>query len=190
MVEPDVLITPGHESDKRKTKMTSETPEKNSQLLNALREGIGVIQMVLFKELRAKLDDKNPECDKVHLSMLAGSITNEIFGTQNREEKFARFRTENLGSIEQELLSLRENHPAICQHVTDALRIQTLCDHQDGVDSASTLVRAKENGFLLEDRDIPLPSSFMTTVRELGQQHNLIIPPLEISPEQDDSMVH
>lgn len=170
--------------------MNIETPEKNSQLLSALREGVGIIQMVLFKKLRAKLADKKPQCDKVHLSMLAGSITNEIFGTQNPEEKFARFRSENRGDIEQELLSLREDHPILCQHVTDALRVQTLCDHQEGQDSSATLVRAKENGFLLEDREIPLPSSFMTAVRELGKQHNLIIPPVEISPEQDDSMVH
>lgn len=170
--------------------MTAETSGKNSKLRSALREGIGLVQMVLFKEMRAKLADKNPDCDKVHLSMLAGSITNEIFGARNMEEKFARFRTENLGDIEQELLSLREDHPEICQHLTDALRIQTLCDHQDGIDSGSTLVRAKEYGFLLEDRDIPLPSSFMTTVRDLGKQHSLIIPPVEISPDEDNSMVH
>lgn len=170
--------------------MNRETPEKNSQLLAALREGIAIVQMVLFKELREKLTEKKPECDKAHLSMLAGSIINEIFGTQNPEEKFARFRAENRADIEQELLSLGNDHPAICQHVTDALRIQTLCDHQEGIESSTSLVLAKENGFLHEEREIPLPSSFMTSVRELGKQHNLIIPPVEISPEQDSSMVH
>ncbi|MFW2366876.1 MAG: hypothetical protein ACN4GW_10695 [Desulforhopalus sp.] len=170
--------------------MTTKTTEQNSQLLIALREGVGLIQMVLFKELRAKLANKKPHFDKQHLSMLAGSITNEIFGTQNPEEKFARFRAENRGDIEQEMLSLEEDHPALCHLVTDALRILTLCDHQEGVDSSSTLLRAKENGFLQEDRELPLPSSFMTTVRELGKAHNLIIPPVEISPEQDNSIIH
>ncbi len=39
----------------------------------------------------------------------------------------------------------------------------------------------------MEERDIPLPSTFMTSVRELGKQHNLLIPPVQITPEQDDS---
>lgn len=170
--------------------MNTETPEKNSQLLAALREGIAIVQMVLFKELREKLAEMKTEHDKAYTSMLAGSIINEIFGTQNPEEKFARFRSENRAVIEQELLSLRDDHPTICQHVTDALRIQTLCDHQEGIDSSTTLIRAKENGFLHEDREIPLPSSFMNSIRKLGKLHNLIIPPVEISPEQDNSMVH
>lgn len=170
--------------------MNAETSPKTSQLLLALREGIGIVQMVLFKELRASLSKKNPELDTTHISMLTGSIINEIFGSRNPEEKFTCFRKENSGTIEQELLSLKDDLPLLCAHLTDALRIYTLCDHQEGVDSSSILVQAKEHGFLQEDREIPLPSSFMTAVRELGREYNLIVPPIEISSEQDDSMVH
>lgn len=133
---------------------------------------------------------KRPDLDKVHLTMLAGAITNEVFGTQNPEKKFVRFRQENWGTIEQELLQVKEELGSLRALLTDALRIQTLCDHQEGGDSSATLLRAKELDFLMEERDIPLPSSFMTAVRELGERHNLLLPPLHISPEQDDSMVH
>ena len=86
--------------------MTTTTPEKKSQLIASLREGIAVAQMVLFKEIRARLTEKQPLKEQTFLSMLAGSITNEIFSTQNPEKKFAAFRKKNLGEIEQEIISL------------------------------------------------------------------------------------
>jgi hypothetical protein len=171
-------------------KMEAETAEKKSQLLSSLREGVSIVQMVFFKEVRTNLIKKRPELDKTQLAMLAGSVTNEVFGTQNPEEKFVRFCKENWGDIEQQLLNLKEELAPLCTLLTDALRIQTLCDHQEGGDSSATLLRAKELDFLIEERDIPLPSLFMASVRELGKQHNLLIPPVQITPEQDDSMVH
>lgn len=146
--------------------------------------------MVLYKELRTNLMEKRHDLDKSHLIMLAGSITNEVFGTQNPEERFVRFCKENWGDIEQELLNLKGELASLCPVLTDALRIQTLCDHQEGGDSSATLRRAKELDYLIEERDIPLPSSFMTSVRELGKQHNLLVPSVQITSEQDNSMVH
>lgn len=148
------------------------------------------MQMVLYKEVRTYLMRKRPDLEKMHLTMLAGAITNEVFGTQNPEKKFVRFSQENRGTIEQELLNLKQEQAPLRELLTDALRIQTLCDHQEGGDSSATLLRAKELDFLMEEREIPLPSSFMSAVRQLGEQHNLLLPPLHISPEQDDSMVH
>ncbi len=159
-------------------------------MVNALREGVSIVQMVLFKEVRINLQRKRPEMDKNHLGMLAGSITNEVFGTRNPEERFVRFYKENRGDIEQELLSIKDDLAPLCTFLTDALRIQTLCDHQEGTDSSETLVRAKQFDFLVEERDVPLPSSFMTSVRELGNRHNLLVPMVNISAEQDGSLVH
>jgi hypothetical protein len=122
--------------------------------------------------------------------MLAGAITNEVFGTRNPEEKFARFRDANWADIEQELLSLKNEMPKLCEHITDALRIQTLCDHQGGLDSSPTLIQARDLGILLEDREVPLPSSFMTLTRELGEQYKVIVPPARITSAQDSTMVH
>ena len=170
--------------------MKTETTQQKSQLLTVLREAVGIVQMVLFKELRASLARKMPDLDGTRLSLLAGSITNEVFGTQNPEEKFARFRQENRAVIEQELLSLKSEIPQLCESVTDALRIQTLCDRQQGIDSSQVLTRAKEFGILVEDREVPLPSSFMKMIRELGEQHRLVIPPAQITPAQDTPLVH
>lgn len=170
--------------------MGTETPEKKSQLISVLREGVSLVQMVLFKEVRAILIKKMAGEEPSRISMLAGATTNEVFGTPNPEERFVTFREKNWGTIEQILLSLKDDIPTICPEVSDALRVQALCDHQTGEESGETLVRAKTYGILVEDRDIPLPSVFMTTVRELGKKHNLISPPMEISPEQDNSIVH
>ncbi|EKD34102.1 MAG: hypothetical protein ACD_75C02467G0003 [uncultured bacterium] len=170
--------------------MKTETTEQKPQLLAVLREAVGIVQMILFKEIRANLAKKRPDLDAVTLSMLAGAVTNEVFGTPHPEGKFARFRTENWADIEQELLSMPTAMPKLCENITDALRIQTLCDHQEGVDSTETLARARAFGILIEDREVPLPSSFMTTIRELGEQHNLVIPPAQLTPSQDTLTVH
>ncbi len=169
--------------------MNSETMNKNSQLINALREAVGVVQMVLFKEIRTRLGKKKPDAEATRLSRLAGAITNEVFGMQNPGGTFVCFRAENWGEIERELLALKDELPELCADVTDALRIQTLCDYQEGNDSSHNLVRAKEFGFLLE-RDVPLPSSFMVRIRTLGEKNSLIVPPAQLKPEQDATIVH
>ncbi len=170
--------------------MNTEKMNKNSQLVAALREAVSLVQMVLFKEIRTCIAKKKPHAEASHISGLAGAITNEVFGTQNPDSKFVHFRAENLGEIEQELLAVKDDLPDLCAGITDALRIQTLCDHQEGNDSSQTLVRAKDCGFLMEDRDVPLPSSFMNLVRALGEKHNIIIPPAEITAVHDGTMVH
>ncbi len=169
--------------------MTSETPKK-SQLLTVLQEGVGLVQMILFKELRTLLGGKYTDKDIIYLSMLAGAITNEVFGTENPEKKFQDFKEENKALIEQELLSLAEDLPNLKPNITDALRVQALCDNQMGIDSTTDLVKADELGLLEEGRDIPLPSTFMTMIRKLGEKHGLIIPPVLITPEEDKSIIH
>lgn len=164
--------------------------QKKSQLRTVLQEGVGLVQMILFKELRALIGARNPDKDAMFLSMLAGAITNELFGTRNPEEKFETFREENITVIEQELHGLAQALPGLRDHVTDALRIQTLCDSQAGYDSPANLNRADALGILVKDREIPLPSTFMTSMRALGAQYGLIIPPVMITPEEDQGLVH
>ena len=170
--------------------MDTATINKKSQLVAALREAVGVVQMILFKEIRAKIAQKKPTAETSHVSLLAGAVTNEVFGTQNPDAKFVRLRAEHRGEIEQEMLTLKNQLPELCAYITDALRIQTLCDHQEGIDSSKNLLRAKEFDFLLEEQEVPLPSSFMIRVRALGEKHNLIVAPMHITPEQDTTMIH
>lgn len=164
-----------------------KVPEK---LIASLREGIAVVQMIFFKELKDILIKKHGDQPTEYISMLCGSITNEVFGTRNTEERFETFRKENLAVIEQQLLGLKDELPAMRKAVTDALRVQVLCDDHEKQDSSSTLTNADQIGFLVKDRELPLPSTFMTIVRTLGESHNLIIAPVQISPEDDQAMVH
>jgi hypothetical protein len=62
--------------------------------------------------------------------------------------------------------------------LTDALRIQSLCDHQERLNSTATLQQAQKLKILLTDRDLPLPHSFIELVRRLGSKFGLLLPPL------------
>ncbi|MFH2124712.1 MAG: hypothetical protein ABIJ50_14685 [Pseudomonadota bacterium] len=168
---------------------TKKSKKPGSHLIPVLREGICVIQMILFKELRNLLTSKHPGRDLLSVSMLTGAITNELFGTLNSEERFQEFRRKNRADIEQELLSLAQELPALRAPLTDALRIQTLCDHMEDKDNAQLLNHAAEIGLLVQEREVPLPSTFMTMARSLGDAHQLIIAPTEISQEDDQGMI-
>jgi hypothetical protein len=163
---------------------------KKSQLLTVLEEGVGLVQMILFKELRRLFKQKYSDRDIIFLSMLAGAVTNELFGSQNPEKKFQAFKNDNMTLIDQELNGLSRELPELRPNITDALRIQALCDNQLGGDSSVNLTKADQLGILEKDRDIPLPSTFMTMIRKLGEQHGLIVPPVLITPDEDKSVVH
>jgi hypothetical protein len=159
--------------------MQETNTDKQSKLIPVLREGVGLVQMVLYKEVRRHLHKHSNTAPETDLATLAGTITNEIFGTPNMADRFRQFREQNHGTIEQEMLSLSDYLGDFCDILTDALRIQTLCDHQENGTESSVLLRARELGILREEREIPLPSSFITRVRELGEAHGLIIAPLQ-----------
>ncbi|PIE72906.1 MAG: hypothetical protein CSA20_05410 [Deltaproteobacteria bacterium] len=164
--------------------MTEKNPEKTSRLVQALREAVDLVQMIVFKELRDHLQQSCPDPDQTQQSLLAGAITNEIFGTPNPEPRFAEFREKNRADIEQALIELHNNHTALCPYITDALRIQMLCNSLYGREETATLEQAKEYGYLIESRDIPLPSTFITSSRELGKSQGLIDPPRQNTSEK------
>jgi len=151
--------------------------EVDSKLLPILREGVDVIKMVFFKKLQVYLGEKYPDRDKAFINRLAATIINDIFGSPNPGEPFASFAAANEAVIEEELKAIAGNFENMCIPLTDALRIQVLCDHQEGIDNSSVLARAKELNILLVERDLPLPHSFMQLVRKLGSALGLIIPP-------------
>jgi len=169
--------------------MDQSPTNKDSRLLPILREGIAVIQMIFFKEYKSVILRKFPDLDGNSQTMLAGAITNEIFGTHNQEEKFLTFRNKHQGTIEQELLCLCDEVPHLKDPLSDALRIQTLCDSQDGISSEHVLKQANNFNILSQDRELPLPSTFMETVRTLGATHKLIIPPVEIDTAEEQNFL-
>ena len=169
--------------------MKDNSIQHDSQLIAVLREGIGVVQMVLFKELREFFTEKYPDKDITFRSMLIGAVINQLFGTINPEDKFTAFNRDNRALIEQELIGFAKQFPELRPCITDALRVQALCDSQTGEDSTAPLVHADELGILIKTREIPLPSIFMTLTRQLGEKHGLTIAPVQITPEQDN-LVH
>lgn len=169
--------------------MDQKTEKKNSRLIPVLREGVAVIQMIFFKELKSVVSTNHPDLDTTSQTMLTGAITNELFGSSNPEEKFQNFRKKHRGIIEQELLNLPTRLPHLIDPLSDALRVQTLCDNQEGIDSTHVLKQADSCNILSTDRELPLPSAFMATVRHLGKEHNLIIPPVEFEQSEEQSLI-
>jgi len=146
-----------------------------SRLIPILRQGVGIVQAVFFKRLKEHLGTKYPENDAQFISKLAGAVVNDIFGTPNEEKPFLLFVQENRALIGKTLQEVPLAFVDMMVPLTDALRIQVLCDHQEGIDSFSILVHANNLKILLVPREIPLPASFITLVRELGKSHDLLI---------------
>ncbi len=159
-------------------------------LVTALREGVGVVQMLLYKELKEHLTKESLQRKETEISMLAGAVTGEVFAAKNPEERFVSFRENHRAEIEQELLGLKQNIPQITDIITDALRIQVLCDYHQNRENSALLQQAQNFGYLVEDREVPLPSAFMTSIRELGRRYNLVIPPVEINREEENRLFH
>ncbi|MBU1137565.1 MAG: hypothetical protein KKA76_01170 [Proteobacteria bacterium] len=169
--------------------MDHKPEKKDSRLIPILREGVAVIQMIFFKELKSVVSKNHPDLDSVSQTMLTGAITNELFGSCNPEEKFQNFRNQHRGTIEQELLDLPAKLPHLMAPLADALRVQTLCDHQEGIDSSHVLKQADSCDILSADQELPLPSAFMATVRNLGGEHNLLIPPVEFDQTEEQGLL-
>lgn len=153
-------------------------PELTNRLIPQMREGVEVVKMIIFKKLREHLAVNHPEQDGIFLARLTGAMVNNLFGPPNDQEPFATFARENQDLIEAELKLLAKTMPEMLIPLTDALRMQTLCDLQEGEDSSSLLERARDLDLLLSNRDLPLPHTFMEMVRKLGAAFGLILPPL------------
>ena len=155
--------------------MDSEPAELESKLIPIMREGVNVIRMIFFKQLKEYLLANNPDGDIAYCGRLAGSVINALFGTENPEEPFASFAKENQDYIVEELNNIPTTFTEMSIPLSDSLRVQFLCDSMEGIDSSAILVRADELGILLHDRPVPLPKNFLELVRRLGKSHNLLI---------------
>ena len=71
--------------------------------------------------------------------------------------------------------------------LTDALRIQFLCDSQEGFGNEEMLKCAKDLGILIVDRGVPLPKNFMNLVRKVGQSYGLIDPAIDPDEPENQS---
>jgi hypothetical protein len=146
-----------------------------SRLIPILREGVDVVKMIFFKKLKTHLTQKYPARELEYINRLAGAILNDVFGTPNSSEPFASFWQQNQEAIKQELFTVASTFAEMRIPLTDALRVQFLCDHQEGVDSAATLAHAKTLKILLADREVPLPANFLNLARSLGAAFDFLV---------------
>ncbi|MCP4112596.1 MAG: hypothetical protein GY749_44895 [Desulfobacteraceae bacterium] len=148
--------------------------EFESKLIPILRDGVDVIKMILFKQLKTYLARKYPGKETACISKLSGAIINDLFCIDTSEEPFATFKKENISMIRKETKNIATEFEEMRIPLTDALRVQFLCDSLEGIDNPLILKYAKELGILLADREIPLPKHFMELVRALGRKFNIL----------------
>jgi hypothetical protein len=150
----------------------------NRKLIPSLREGIDLIKVIFYKELKAVLLAKYPLQGAAYAGMLAGAMLNELFHAPNPEEKFRTFAAENRERITRELGRVGREMPEFRILLTDALRMHFLCNQQEGIDveeGAGMLQRAKDHGILLAERDVPLPKGFMDLVYRVGRARGFVV---------------
>lgn len=161
-------------------KMTGEGKKSDdrldSRIIPVMREAVATVQVILFGELKDRLADRFHDMDPVTFRRLIGCIVSDLFGTPARDSESVAFARSNMDVVERELWAIKNAVPELLPILTDALRMQTLCDHEEGINSLPTLLRAREFGVLQQERAVPMPSTFMIAVRQLGATHGLLRP--------------
>ena len=150
--------------------------QMETKLIPVMRQGVAVIKMIGYKKIKDAMRIQYPRQDNAYINQLSAAIINELFGTPNMIEPFVSFRHDNHESIQAGLHMIKTELEELRIPLTDALRMQFLCDHQEGHDSAFILSQAQEWGILMLEREVPLPANFMRMVRKLGNAFNLLLP--------------
>ena len=131
--------------------MTQETqndaPMVDNKVIPVMREAVTTVQMILFKVLREKVHDRYDDQNEAYHTQLAGAVINNLFGTQAMDEGIREFATANRELVERELHELKETVQHLVPIITDALRMKTICDNQEGIHSIGSLLIAKALGF-------------------------------------------
>ena len=143
-----------------------------TQLVPTLREGIDVIKMILFQELKSLLI--LTERGSTDVNRLTGTVVNELFSATHSKEVTETFSQVNRDAIEKTSRMISKNLDYLRIPLTDALRIQFLCDSHEGIDSAAVLERAKKQKILIVEREVPLPGAFMSIVRSFGRAYGIL----------------
>ena len=158
-------------------------PEATNRVTVVMREAVAMVEMVLFKLLRQGIQDRYADKPDPFATHLAGAVINNLFGERPVDRAVARFAAEHRELVERELRGLGGHYPELRPVLTDALRMKTICDNQEGIHSIPSLLMARALNILEEGRDLPLPSTFMLQVRTLAAAHGLIEPMSAATPE-------
>lgn len=148
----------------------------DNRVVPVMCEAVALVQLVLFTELKNELAARYIQWAPEDVRRLAGCVVGDLFATPAADPESASFVRENRDLVEEELRALPSMVPGLLPHITDALRMQVMCDQQEGRNSLPNLLRARALGILQEERPLPLPSTFMLAVRRLGVEHGLLQP--------------
>jgi hypothetical protein len=145
-------------------------------LVPTLRQGIDIIKMVLFKELKPHMETSYPNMNPEDTGRLAGAVINSLFGIKDMEKSVETFTSVNQHLIDAEVAAFAKNFDHLRIPLTDALRVQYLCDSHEGINSESILEKADKMQILISERDVPLPGAFMSIVRSFGVAYKILEP--------------
>jgi len=153
------------------------------QLVPTLREGIDVIKMVLYRELKSLLISRHRHRGPDYVNHLTGAVVNDLFGITHPGAAAETFSRTNRDAVKRtsRMISTELDHLRI--PLTDALRIQFLCDSHEGVDSAVVLEKAERLEILIVEKDVPLPGAFMSISRSFGRAYGILDPQPLTEPE-------
>lgn len=151
--------------------------ESESKLIPILREGVEIVKVIFFKELRDHLRTKQAEWSHDFITKVTAAVVNDVFGVDNQEAAVADFVATHRPLIDDIRAAVGAELETMRIPLTDALRTMVLCDFQhDGKDTSLVLERAREWGILLVERDLPLPNHFIELVRRLGTAKGILQP--------------
>lgn len=153
------------------------------QIVPTLREGIDVIKMVLFRQLKPLLQVQYQHKDANFVKRLTGAVINDLFGVSLVGEGLEAFAQKNQKDVKTASGIIATNLEHFRIPLTDALRIQFLCDSHEGIDSSSVLKRAQQNNILIAERDAPMPGAFMNIVRSFGRAYGILENELPAPPK-------
>ncbi len=153
------------------------------QLVPTLREGIDVIKMILYKELKSLLISRHKDRKSVNVNLLTAAVVNALFGVPHSGPAVETVSRADLDTIERtcRLIAAEFDHLRI--PLTDALRIQFICDDLEGFDSSAMLEKAERYEILIVERDVPLPGAFMGIVRSFGRAYGILDPLPSTAPQ-------
>lgn len=152
-----------------------ELMDSESKLIPILREGIEIVKVIFFKDLRDHLRANRAGWDYDFVTKVTAAVVNDVFGVDNQEASIADFAAAHRQVIDEVRAAVGATQSTLRIPLTDALRTMVLCDYQeDGRDTSVVLERAREWGILLADRDLPLPNHFIDLVRRLGTAKGIL----------------
>ncbi|MDU9049974.1 MAG: hypothetical protein Q3M30_14090 [Candidatus Electrothrix sp. Rat3] len=166
-------------------------PAFDAKIIPVMREAITTVQMILFQRLKDSISQRSSEGSKYsghseeEKIQLAGAVVNNLYGSDALDPQVNLFARNHRELIEEELRGLSSRVAELIPHITDSLRMQTLCDNHEGIHSIPCLLLAKELGLLDEARELPLPSTFMLSVRKLGAEAGIVKPVKSTAPIQE-----